>query len=191
MRIQNHAQGSKLLIVEKWEGNEGKPKVLMSTDELSAWIYDGIPLITPKSWNSLVFSHSKFNSCECRKHRKPTFLLQWDGQSRFNSNKRQRFCSSSQLHINPRARHPFYRIGTGVGGTMGRGVNLKFHHPCLDLTFVYLFWTFLPSLLSSAYTPSSSPSVICFPICETWSSGGFEIRITLFWLVTPWSLADR
>jgi hypothetical protein len=147
----------------------------------------GIPLINPQSWNPLVFSDSKLNSCKCRKHRELTFLCQQEGQPRFISKKKQKFCSSSQLHVKPRA---LTESVPGLGGTIGRGVNLIYHHPYLDLTFIYLFRTFLPSLLSSAYISSYSTSVIWFPIYETSSSGGFEIRITPFWLVTPWSLVD-
>jgi hypothetical protein len=130
-----------------------------------------IPLITPQSLNSLVFSHSKFNPCKCRKQRTNISMRTgWTTKIQFQKQAEILFflpapCqNSSPSSVIPKR----YR---GGGGIMGRGVKLKYHHPYLDLILAYLFWTFLPSLLSSAYIPTFSSSVIWFPICENWSSG--------------------
>ena len=100
--------------------------------QIAAWIYNGIKLITPKSWNSFVLSRSKFNFCECRKNRVPTFLRQWDGQPRFSSKKRQKFCSSSLLHVSTRDRHPCYRIGTECGRHNGQRRAPEISPPIVD-----------------------------------------------------------
>jgi hypothetical protein len=165
MRIQNRAQGSKYLIVEKWEGNERKPQIQMSTDLLAAWIYNGNSINNPKNHEIRLCSHIRSSIPVSTENTENQHFYAKGTDNQHSIPKRGR--NFVLAHSSMSTSEPVIRVtesAPGVWGTMGRGVTFKYHHPCLGLTFVYLFWTFLPFLLSSSYTSSSSSSVIWFPI---------------------------
>jgi len=123
-----------------------------------------------------VFSHSKLNSCKCRKHRELTFLCQREEQPRFISKKKQKFCSSSQLHVNPRALHPGYRIGTWVGRHNGQRRKPEIS-PSMPRPYFYLSVLNIPSILAfiRLYVLLL---YVCNLVSDLWDSKFWRIRDT-------------
>jgi len=123
-----------------------------------------------------VFSNSKLNCCKCRKHRELTFLCQREGHPRFISKKKQKFYSSSQLHVNPRALHPCYRIGTWVGRHNGQRRKPEIS-PAMSRSYFYLCVLNIPSIFTfiRLYTLLLH---VCNLVSDLWDFKFWRIRDT-------------